>query len=537
MLGKTWFRWGALISLIILGGLIYKSEVLVPVHIEFHDDTIPIFDESRGTNQFGDYLENMYQTLEKQNEIQKAIQSSWMAYSNNAFGSDYYMPISKQNKTLTGIGWTMLDALDTLMMMGMDDEVAKVRKHIAGLDFKEMDVVVNIYEAMSRGVGGLLGAYHLSKDSFYAYKAAQLAERLLPAIETHSGIPALQVNLATASISGPDEVPLAEVGSLGLELLSLGNVTNNPKWARAAKLFTQTVERIAPKGGLLPDRINWKSAKFVGKNVVFGMGQASYIENLVRQDILTTYSDASSHNMVGEILDSVSNELVEVTHPSRYRFLGSMPQGVQSNRREFVMDQDACSIGGVLAVHGTRAEWYYRATMLGMTEVDKERYRLGQHITRSCAATWLQSKTKIGPYRFTFNLNPRGGQDFRAIDPRYLQTSGVFESLYFSYRLTKDPLYREWGWNIFEALRKNTMLEDGSFMCLKDVGRLSKTDYMNPSWLGSSLKYMWMLFTHIDQIFPLESYPSSRGHFFPIFQLPPSLAWKREHFVTLQNQR
>ena len=48
-------------------------------------------------------------------------------------GADEYHPISHEGTNLTeagGIGYTVVDAIDTMMIMGLDDEVARARKWI-----------------------------------------------------------------------------------------------------------------------------------------------------------------------------------------------------------------------------------------------------------------------------------------------------------------------------------------------------------------------------------------------------------------------
>ena len=50
-----------------------------------------------------------------------------------AFGHDTYHPMSKHGTNITsagGIGYTIVDAIDTLMIMGFDDEVARARDWI-----------------------------------------------------------------------------------------------------------------------------------------------------------------------------------------------------------------------------------------------------------------------------------------------------------------------------------------------------------------------------------------------------------------------
>jgi mannosyl-oligosaccharide alpha-1,2-mannosidase len=56
---------------------------------------------------------------------------------------------------------------------------------------------------MFRVVGGLLSAYDLSADKIFLEKARDIADGLLPAWDTSSGIPYNRINLAQGQASNP----------------------------------------------------------------------------------------------------------------------------------------------------------------------------------------------------------------------------------------------------------------------------------------------------------------------------------------------
>ena len=91
------------------------------------------------------------------------------------------------------LGATIVDALDSLLVMGLEAEAADARRFIAEeLNF-DVDVYVSVFEAMIRFVGGLLSAFALTDDRLYLDKAVDLCTRLLPAFNTQTGIPIIQV--------------------------------------------------------------------------------------------------------------------------------------------------------------------------------------------------------------------------------------------------------------------------------------------------------------------------------------------------------
>ncbi len=66
-----------------------------------------------------------------------------------AFGDDTYHPISKHGTNITsvgGIGYTIVDAIDTLMIMGFDDEVARARDWIRDHLTFDLNATYNTFE-------------------------------------------------------------------------------------------------------------------------------------------------------------------------------------------------------------------------------------------------------------------------------------------------------------------------------------------------------------------------------------------------------
>ena len=56
---------------------------------------------------------------------------------------------------------------------------------------------VSVFEVTIRFIGGLLSAYYLSGDILFANKAKEVADILMPAFDTKTGIPFALVNPIT----------------------------------------------------------------------------------------------------------------------------------------------------------------------------------------------------------------------------------------------------------------------------------------------------------------------------------------------------
>ena len=90
------------------------------------------------------------------------------------------------------------------------------------------------------------------------------------------------------------------------------------------------------------------------------------------------------------------------------------------------------------------------------------------------------------------------------------------ESLFYLYRATKDPIYREWGWNIFTAFEKHTKLEEG-YAAISDVLTPRHTDKMETFYLAETLKYLYLLFGD-DSVLSVHEYVfNTEAHPLPVY--------------------
>ena len=73
---------------------------------------------------------------------------------------------------------SMLDALDTMWIMGMKEEFKEAQDWLAeNVDFDRVKSSVSFFETSIRALGGLLAAYEFSGDKMFLEKAKDLADR------------------------------------------------------------------------------------------------------------------------------------------------------------------------------------------------------------------------------------------------------------------------------------------------------------------------------------------------------------------------
>lgn len=106
----------------------------------------------------------------------KAFKHAWKAYKDYAWGEDEVNPVSHtSSSSFFNMGLTLVDSLDTLWLMGLEEDFAKARDWVAkSLDIEHSVKTVSLFEANIRVLGGLLSAYHLSGDGVFLDKAVSL---------------------------------------------------------------------------------------------------------------------------------------------------------------------------------------------------------------------------------------------------------------------------------------------------------------------------------------------------------------------------
>lgn len=152
--------------------------------------------------------------------VVEVTRGAWGAYCRDAMGADELRPLARSgSSSLGGIGGSVLDAMSTLALMGLSDEVARASAWVranfsfdAGPRAYERDEpgtesFVGVFETAIRGVGGLLSAAQLTGDGELGAAAARLAARLLPAFDTPTGLPHGWVQLVNGSARSPGRCP------------------------------------------------------------------------------------------------------------------------------------------------------------------------------------------------------------------------------------------------------------------------------------------------------------------------------------------
>ena len=165
---------------------------------------------------------------------------------------DELRPLScRGHNSQGGLATTLLDSLDTLLLLGDRQGLARAVRWVAANATFDADVRIHVFEATIRVLGGLLSTHMLLEDDpgiVHGYDGAllraaeDLGRRLLPAFETPTGIPLSWVNLRRGRVRGDTRVTcVACAGTLLLEFGVLSRLTGDERYERYARRAVETI--------------------------------------------------------------------------------------------------------------------------------------------------------------------------------------------------------------------------------------------------------------------------------------------------------
>src|SRR6266699_3518107 len=212
---------------------------------------------------------------------------AWNGYKKYAWGHDDLKPLSKTYHDWYGepLLMTPVDALDTMIIMGLKDEAKNTREYIVrNLSF-DKDIEVQNFEITIRLLGGLLSSYQLTGDKRLLNRAEDLGNRLLPVFDSPTGLPYRYVNLKTGKVRGNVTNP-AEAGTLLIEFGTLSKLTHNPIFYDKAKHALVEIYNRRSSIGLVGTWINIETGKWTDTDSHISGAIDSYYEYLLKCWIL-----------------------------------------------------------------------------------------------------------------------------------------------------------------------------------------------------------------------------------------------------------
>lgn len=466
-----------------------------------------------------------------QDQIKQAFLELWHQYEQHAWGKDVYSPIALTGKNMgpKPLGWMVVDSIDTLMLMGADKEVERARDWILNdLDYN-FDYNVNLFETTIRMLGGLLSAHHLSGDSAYLNKAVDLADRLLGAFDSPSGVPYSSVNLLSGkALENHDMGGLsstAEVATLQLEFKYLSKLTGNFSYWEKVDNVMRVLHQNTPSDGLAPIYVLPATGQYASNLIRLGSRGDSYYEYLLKQYWQTNASEPVYWEMYRDSVRGVKKHLRRYSRPNNLTFIGELESGLDG---PFLtkMDHLVCFYGGLLALGATNGLSYNDAVASSFWSHERQLdYEFAEELTYTCYHMYKDMPLGLAPEIAVFNTDPASTADFfvKPADAHNLQRPETVESLFYMYRFSGDQRWRDYGYDIFASFMNHTrfMAADGliGFSSVNGVTTPvpSFRDNTELFWWAETLKYLYLLFDDSNKI-PLDRYVfNTEAHAFPRF--------------------
>ncbi|KAK9234500.1 glycoside hydrolase [Lipomyces kononenkoae] len=206
------------------------------------------------------------------NTVREAFIHSWNGYKANAWGHDEVRPVTNGYADPFG-GWgaSIVDALDTLQIMGLKSELEDAKKFVGSIDFTKSNMhTIPVFETVIRYLGGLISAYDLSNanEPIFLTKAVELADLLVGAFDTPNGMPVLfydpQLAHRDLKLRAGKHMVFAQFASLSLEFTRLAQVTQNQTYYSIIQRLMDQVESSLSSSaipGLWPLRMDISGCK------------------------------------------------------------------------------------------------------------------------------------------------------------------------------------------------------------------------------------------------------------------------------------
>src|ERR1051326_5683907 len=256
---------------------------------------------------------------QRANEVRREFLLAWNDYKRYASGHDDLKPLSKtyHDWYAEPLLMTPVDALDTMVLMGLKGEASATREYIATHLSFDKDISVQNFEITIRLLGGLLSIYQMTGDKRLRNRAEDLGNRLLPVFNSPTGLPYRYVNLRTGAVRGNVTNP-AEAGTLLIEFGTLARLTHRQIFYDKAKRALVEIYNRRSSIGLVGTWINVETGKWTDTDSHISGAIDSYYEYLLKCAIL--FDNKDCRRMWDESIKAIHKYLAPEV--SRYAYRG-----------------------------------------------------------------------------------------------------------------------------------------------------------------------------------------------------------------------
>jgi len=445
----------------------------------------------------------------RRNDVREAFHHSWKGYTENCYGRDDIEPDSGTCGTYLNMSLTLVDALDTLLIMGFTEEFDKASDYVTtNLDVTGCQIKhSSLFETNIRVMGGLLSAHALSGDEGLLDKAMELGEMFK---NNFHGNAFPQREIGSPFTYGTN---LAEIGSLFLEFNCLSQASGDQSYVDLADGILNKLHnrRNASKDGLYPTEFNMYFDQFDEySDVGIGAMADSFYEYLVKTWILTGKTDDRYISLYREAMEGMKTHLLN--HNGDRWFVSNIKKGVLEQEYSHL----TCFLPGTLALGALHRGEQTDA-------LNDEDFTLAIKLSDTCVSFYEDMPSGLSPDYLKVAQNGDIADPSQKSSGDYHLRPETVESLFYLWRATHDQKYRDQGWEIFTAIQENCRAKYGYTSIKYSHGVITSLNEQ-PSWfLAETMKYLYLLFSD-DDVIPLNEYVfNTEAHPLPIKKNFPHL--------------
>lgn len=386
--------------------------------------------------------------------------------------------------------------------MNLTDIVAEQLAFIETIDFTTTpDGPVEIFDTNIRYVGGLLSAYDLLKSGLFPSnypesqinallsQAVTLADKIAYGFESPTGLAASNVNFTSntpvfgtytiaATNTTYNSTNTASTGTFVLEWARLSDLTGNETYRQLTERAESYLVNPSPSPvypGLVGTQFDVDTGSMITFDGGWHSGVDSFLEYLIKD---YQYKKSAATTEYKNFWLQAVQSTIEYIALTPYgfpdlRFISELDVNGSITYSE---DSFTCFCGGNFLLGGT---------LLDMPEI----VALGVAATDSCHQTYNQTLTGLGPTGWAWynssNLAYVVEDDNDAAERKTAAQHGFFipytdemwefrpehiESVFYGHRITGDPRWAEYNWQIFQAIQ-STAKNDIAYATVNNVNQ------------------------------------------------------------------
>lgn len=399
------------------------------------------------------------------------FQHAYDGYLRHASNYDELRPLSCDGVDTWGsYSLTLIDALDTLAVLGNYTEFRRVVHLLVDTSNFHSDINVSVFETNIRIVGGLLSAHLMQRRAGMDLEpgwpcngpllrmAEDVARRLLPAFDTRTGMPYGTVNLMYGVPPGETSVTCtACVGTFIVEFGALSRLTGDPIYEEVAMNALVALFQHRSSIGLFGNHIDVQTGRWIAQDAGIGAGVDSYFEYLVKGAIMLNRPELMQMFNVGRV------------GIEKYLKRDDWHVWVGMNKGQVTLP----------VFQSLEAYWPGVLSLLG--EIDPAMRTLHNY-----HSVWKQ-------YGFLPEFYNIPNAEAGANRENYPLRPELIESVMYLYRATGDPFLLQVGEDMLRSIEYSAKTACG-YATIKNVRDHRKEDRMESFFLAETTNYLYLLF-------------------------------------------